>query len=152
MRRALALTGDVGIVAVLARDDRLASAAFTIGRPVAYMLATPLEVDRVARRRVVHVVVEDNIDGIRAQIHKSGVDVTIFARGLEQVTSAFPEVRDAFRLVEGDASPSTRGELVALTPSGRPRPFQALQPRLNRPTPTRAILDAIPLTFVPYDH
>jgi DNA ligase-1 len=148
VRRALAVTGDVGIVAVLARDDRLGSAAFSIGRPIAYMLATPLE-SIASPIDAALVAVEDKIDGIRAQVHKSGSEVTIFARGLERVTSAFPEVRDAFRLVVGDVA--LDGELVALTPSGRPRPFQALQPRLNRATPTRAMLDAIPVTFVAYD-
>jgi DNA ligase-1 len=148
VRRALALTGDPGLVAILARDDRLSGATFEIGRPVAYMLATPLE-SIAAPIDGALFVVEDKIDGIRAQLHKSGGEVALFARGLERVTSAFPEVRDAFRSVAGDFA--LDGELVALAPSGRPRPFQALQPRLNRATATRAMLDAIPVTFFAYD-
>jgi DNA ligase-1 len=150
VRRALALVGDPGIVAVLARDDRLEDARFAIGRPVAYMLATPLEAVATPLEPS-KLVVEDKIDGIRAQVHKRGPDVTIFARGLEQVTGAFPEVAEAFRFVPGDVA--LDGELVALgpAPERRPRPFQALQTRLNRATATPAMISKTPVTFVAYD-
>ena len=148
VRRAIALVTDPGVVAVLARDHALGDARFQIGRPVAYMLATPLEAIATPLEPRM-LVVEDKIDGIRAQIHKIGNDVTIFARGLEQVTGAFPEVAEAFRVVSG--SIALDGELVALSESGRPRPFQSLQPRLNRATPSAAILASTPVTFIAYD-
>ena len=42
VRRAVARVTDPGVAAVLARDDRLDEARLAIGRPVAFMLATPL--------------------------------------------------------------------------------------------------------------
>ena len=52
------------------------------------------------------------------------------------MTSAFPEVALAMRDAKVDVA--LDGELVALGNGGRPRPFQALQTRLNRATPTDA--------------
>jgi DNA ligase-1 len=148
VRRAVARVTDPGVVAVLARDDRLDEARLAIGRPVSYMLATPLEAISSALDPAAHVV-EDKIDGIRAQVHKSGAEIAIFARGLERVTSAFPEVAEAFRRVRGDVV--LDGELVALSDAGRPRPFQTLQPRLNRQVPTPEMVAATPVTFIAYD-
>jgi len=148
VRRAMALVTDPGTVAVLAKAGRLREARFELGRPVAYMLATPLEgvaqsIDCAA------YVLEDKLDGVRAQIHKSGADIAVFARGLERVTTAFPEVVEAFRAADGNVA--LDGELVAMTPEGRPRPFQALQARLRRLAPSAETLDKTPVTFVAFD-
>ena len=43
------------------------------------------------------------------------------------------------------------GEILAVAPDGRSRPFQALQVRLNRKTPTRELLDQVPVCFVAFD-
>src|SRR5439155_614486 len=69
LRRAASLVTDPGDLVVLARDGKLNDAHVQIGRPVAYMLATPMEtiaseIDPEA------FVVEDKNDGIRAQVHK----------------------------------------------------------------------------------
>jgi DNA ligase-1 len=148
LRRAAALVTDPGELAVLARDDRLDEARLEIGRPVAYMLATPLETIATPLDAAMHVI-EDKIDGVRAQIHKRDHEVAIFARGLERVTEAFPDVVDLLRFVKG--SFALDGELVAMGPSGRVRPFQALQARLRRSTPTRALIEATPVAFIAYD-
>jgi DNA ligase-1 len=125
----------------------LNEATLSIGRPVAYMLATPLE--SIASPLVAaDFILEDKIDGVRAQIHKRD-DVRIFARGLEDVTRAFPEIVEAFRDVEGHVA--LDGELVSFATSGRPRPFQALQRRLQRVSPTKEQIAETPVTFVAYD-
>jgi DNA ligase-1 len=60
-------------------------------------------------------------------------------------------VVEAFRFVAGDVA--LDGELVALLPGveRRPRPFQALQTRLNRAKPTAAAVASTPVTFLAYD-
>jgi DNA ligase-1 len=148
LRRAGALVTDAGTVAVLARDGRLDAAHLILGRPVAYMLATPIETIKAAIDPALHVM-EDKIDGVRAQLHKVNGEVQIFARGLEQVTAAFPEVVSGFLAAEGDFA--LDGELVALSEEGRPRPFQALQARLRRISPDPSIVTATPVTFIAYD-
>ncbi len=148
LRRAAALVTDPGTVAVLARDGRLDEAHLILGRPVAYMLATPIETIKAEIDPALHVM-EDKIDGVRAQLHKVNGEVRIFARGLEQVTDAFPEVVSAFLTADGDFA--LDGELVALNDDGRPRPFQALQARLRRITPDPSLVSATPVTFIAYD-
>jgi DNA ligase 1 len=148
VRAAAAIVTDPGVVAVLARDDQLRSARVEIGRPVAYMLATPLETIASAIDPAMHVV-EDKIDGVRAQVHKVGDTVSIFARGLERVTDAYPEIVEAFQFVRG--SIALDGELVAVTADMRPRPFLALQTRLRRKEPSAELLDEVPVAFFAYD-
>lgn len=148
VRWAFARTGDAGVVALLARDDHLASAALEIGRPAAFMLATPRESVKTPIDPALFIV-EDKIDGVRAQVHKRGRDVAIFARGLSRITDQFPEIVEAIRVTA--ASAALDGEIVAVGPGGRPRPFLVLAERIHRKAPTRAMLAATPVAFVAYD-
>lgn len=148
VRWAFARTGDAGTVALLACEDRLASAAMVIGRPAAFMLATPHENVKTPLNTEL-TVVEDKLDGIRAQVHKRGSEVSIFARGMASVTTQFPEIVDAIKSAPG--SVALDGEIIATTAEGRPRPFMVLAERIHRKTPTRAQMAAIPVTFAAYD-
>jgi DNA ligase-1 len=148
VRWAFSRTGDSGVVASLARDGQLATAAFELGRPAAFMLATPYESIKTPLDPALFVV-EDKIDGIRAQVHKRGPEVTVFARGLNRVTEQFPEVADAFRFTSADVA--LDGEIVAVGPEGRPRPFLVLAERIHRKAPTRTLLASIPVAFLAYD-
>lgn len=149
VRAAAAVVTDVGELALLARDGRLHEARLIVGRPVAFMLATTIEtvagpIDPTA------YVVEDKIDGVRAQAHR-GDDgqIALFARGLDRVTDAFPEITGALRATS--SSVVLDGEIVAVTPDGRPRPFQALQPRLKRTRPGPADLAETRVVLVAFD-
>jgi DNA ligase-1 len=149
VRRAAALVTDMGELAVLAHGGRLTAARLMIGRPVAFQLATPMEtlagtIDPGA------YVLEDKIDGVRAQAHKTEAgEVALFARGLDRMTEAFPEVAGALRQIAGPVI--LDGEIVARGPSGRPRPFQALQTRLKRTQPSAADLAEVPVMLVAFD-
>ncbi len=148
VRRAGAIVTDLGEVAVLARHKRLDETRPRIGRPVAFMLASPIETIAAPLDPALYVM-EDKIDGVRAQVHKAGDLVRIFARGLDDMTTAFPEVADAFRFATGGVA--LDGEIVAVLPDGRPRPFQALQARLRRVRPTPAQIAETKVAFVAYD-
>jgi len=148
VRNAAAIVTDSGEVAVLARHDRLREARVEIGRPIAYMLATPLETVAGELDPALHAM-EDKIDGVRAQLHKRGDVVSIFARGLERITAAYPEVVAAFADVEGDVA--LDGELVAVADGNRPRPFLALQSRLRRDEPSAELLSEVPVVYFAYD-
>jgi DNA ligase-1 len=148
-RTAAALVTDVGELAVLARHGRLAEARLEVGRPVAFMLATPLETV-ASPVDPAEYWVEDKIDGIRAQAHRTATgDVVLFARGLDRVTDAFPEVAAVLRAVGHPLV--LDGEIVAVAPDGRPRPFQALQPRLKKTLPTAADLATAQVALVAFD-
>ena len=153
VRRAAGLVTDVGHLAVLAAEDRLGEARVVVGRPLGFMLATPIEVAKGADLDVPHAV-EDKIDGIRAQAHVAADGVHLFARGKGPVTRAFPDV--AGPLLEAARSGRVPaaildGEIVVMTAEGRPRPFSAIQPRLKKTEPDDELVRDHPVRYVVYD-
>ncbi len=147
-RRASGLLPDLAELAVLASGGRLGEARLVPLRPLAFMLATPREAVREAVD-LGAVVVEDKLDGVRAQVHVSGGHVAVFARGQGNVTQTFPEVARALGAWSEDAVMD--GEIVAAGEDGRPRPFQALQARLGRKDPAHTLLAEVPIVFVAFD-
>lgn len=153
VRRAAGLVSDVGELARLAFEDRLNEAQIVVGRPLEFMLATPIETARGADLTLAHAV-EDKIDGIRAQAHISSTGVHLFARGKGSVTTAFPDVVAPLEeYMKGGQLPSAilDGELVVVTPDGRPRPFSALQLRLKKVRPDASLLQSAPVRYLVYD-
>jgi DNA ligase-1 len=88
-------------------------------------------------------VVEDKYDGIRAQVHFERGRVRIFARGLEEITHAFPEIVEAHACLPG--SGLLDGEILAWR-EGRALNFNILQRRLKEKQ-----MHAIPAIFMAYD-
>lgn len=153
VRKAAGVIADVGELARLARDDRLEEARITVGRPLGFMLATPLEVARGANLSVPHTI-EDKIDGIRAQAHVSPHGARLFARGKGSVTTAFPDVGGPLERAVSAGAISTAifdGEIVVVADDGRPRPFSAIQPRLKKLSPDDALLRDYPARYLVYD-
>ena len=153
VRRAAGIVTDVGELARLAAEGRLAEAVITPGRPLGFMLATPLETAKGVDLSAPHVV-EDKIDGVRAQVHVTAEGVWIFARGKGPVTIAFPDVALplAAGATRGDLRPAILdGEIVVTAEGGRPRPFSALQPRLGRTAPSPELVGAHPVVLLVYD-
>ncbi len=147
-RRAIGVLADSAEVAVLARAGRLSEATVRPGRPLGFMLATPLEAVASPIDWTL-TMAEDKLDGVRAQVHVRGGEVAIFARGLERVTQAFPEIARAFQTCRDDVV--LDGEIVATADDGRVRPFQALQMRLNRVAPDEALIAQVPTKYVAFD-
>ncbi|MEO3821006.1 ATP-dependent DNA ligase [Plantactinospora sp. B24E8] len=127
VRRALLLAGDVKTVAVAALTGgpgALAGFALQVGRPLSPMLAqSATSVEEALSTIGLPAVVDVKLDGIRIQVHRSGDDIAVFTRSLDEITPRVPEVVAAVR-----ALPARElvldGEAIALDPSGRPRPFQ----------------------------
>ncbi len=143
------LTGDIGRTAELARDDRLGDAALALFHPIKFMLASPAEdAADIVSRLGVPVWVEDKYDGIRAQLHKAGSEVALYSRDLHDVSGQFPEVVEAARVLSWDGI--LDGEILAYR-AGVVLPFQALQARLGRKSPSGAIRAEIPVIFVAFD-
>jgi DNA ligase 1 len=148
VRAASALTPDVGTLALLVKRGELAKAAIEPGRVIAFMLATPSESVKEPIDPA-RTIVEDKLDGVRAQAHVVGGNVSLFARGTGEVTASFPEVVAALSTLSGAVVMD--GEILAVTPDGGPRPFQALQARLGRVAPDATALATTPVAFVAYD-
>ncbi|HEY4767814.1 MAG TPA: ATP-dependent DNA ligase [Candidatus Limnocylindria bacterium] len=150
VRRAHMLLGEPGEAAALARDDRLADAALHLGRPIRFMLATPVaDADEVMRRVGEAAWIEDKYDGIRAQLHLvAGEAPRLFSRDLNEITASFPEVAQA---APGLAqSVVIDGELVPYR-SGSMLDFASLQTRLGRVAPSPELIAEVPVVLVAFD-
>ena len=152
VRRAHMLTGDIGEAAALARDGRLAEAALHVGRPIRFMLASPVADSAEVMRRVGDEAwIEDKYDGIRAQLHVGADgDIRLFSRDLNDVTRSFPEIATAAELLRGDAPLVLDGELVPWR-EGAVLDFASLQTRLGRVRPSAELLAEVPVVMVAFD-
>ena len=149
VKRAGMLTGDIGLTAVAARDGTLAEARMALFHPLKFMLASPAEDAAEIIRRLGPVVwVEDKYDGIRAQLHKLGPDVRIYSRDLHDISSGYPEIVDAARILAWDGI--LDGEILGYL-DGTVLPFVALQARLGRKAPSPSIRAAVPVIYVAFD-
>jgi DNA ligase-1 len=147
--RADMVIGDLGEVALLARQDRLGEAAPRLFAPMRFMLATAVaDADEVVTRMGDEVWIEDKYDGIRCQVHRDAGRVMLFSRDLKDVTAQFPEVAEAAAALPGVVL--LDGEVLAYR-DGRVMPFAALQTRLGRKTPSLSVLQQVPVIFVAWD-
>ncbi|MDT0532649.1 ATP-dependent DNA ligase [Micromonospora sp. DSM 115977] len=137
VRRALLLAGDLRAVAVAALDGgaaALGAFGLQVGRPLAPMLAQSApSVDEALAATGTPAVVDVKLDGIRIQVHRSGDDIAVFTRSLDDITARVPEVVAAVR-----ALPARElvldGEAIGLDETGRPLPFQQTSSRAARRT------------------
>jgi len=152
IREAHMLLGDLGKVALLASKGHLDQAKLTPFVPVKVMLASPEETaeDLVTRLGDTPMWLEQKYDGIRAQLHKQGEEVSLFSRDLRVLDQEFAEILDDVRSLSSDFI--LDGELIAYA-EGKKLTFFDLQKRLGR---TRDQGDlflgaAIPVRFVAFD-
>ena len=152
VRRAHMLTGEIGETARLARAGRLAEARLHVGRPIRFMLASPVaDAAEVMKRVGDEAWIEDKYDGIRAQLH-AGADgrVMLFSRDLNDVTRSFPEIAAAAEALAPEAPMVIDGELVPWR-EGSVLDFASLQTRLGRVRPSKELLAEVPVVLVAFD-
>jgi DNA ligase-1 len=127
VRRALLLSGDLRTVAVAALTGgapALAEFSLRVGTPLTPMLASSAtDVTAAIEATGAPAAVDMKLDGIRIQVHRSGDQVGVFTRSLDDITARMPEIVAAVR-----ALPARElvldGEAMVLNAAGRPRPFQ----------------------------
>ncbi|HKY59389.1 MAG TPA: ATP-dependent DNA ligase [Gemmatimonadota bacterium] len=153
VRRALAVTADLGAVArAVLSEDAPDGAGFAIElfRPLRPMLAQPAEDVAGSLARLGEAALEVKLDGARVQIHKSGPDVAVYSRRLNDVTAAVPEVVEAaLRLPAREAI--LDGEAIALRPDGTPHPFQVTMRRFGRRLDVERMREELPLSVLLFD-
>ncbi len=132
VRRALLLAGDLKTVARAALTGgapALAEFTLRVGRPLAPMLAqAAASLDEALETTGTPAMVDAKLDGIRIQVHRSGSDVGVFSRSLDDITARAPEVVAAVLALPVNEI-VLDGEAIALDPAGRPRPFQETSSR-----------------------
>jgi ATP-dependent DNA ligase I len=153
VRRAAMLAGDLGAVARAALTEGargLASFKVEVFRPIQPMLAQPADDVADALTQLGEAAFEYKLDGARIQVHKSGDEVRVFSRQLNDVTVAVPEVVEAARrLPARDAI--LDGETIALRPDGAPLPFQVTMRRFGRKRDVQRLTAELPLASFFFD-
>ena len=148
VRRAVMMAGDIARVArSVLREGPAGLAAYTIQlfRPVQPMLAQTAEDVEGALGDLGEAALEFKFDGARVQVHRSGDEVVIFSRALNDVTAAVPEIVEAVRALPG-RDLILDGEIISLTPDGRPQPFQVTAKRFGRKLDLERMRAELPLT------
>ena len=151
VREANMFCGDLGLVAVMARNRRLHERTMRLFQPVKCMLASPEPDAASVRARFADAAtlwIEPKFDGIRAQIHTNTKRTEIFTRDLKVVTSSFPEIARAASDLGREAI--LDAEILAWR-DGRPLPFHSLQMRLGRQEADLFFENEIPVTCIVFD-
>jgi DNA ligase-1 len=148
VRRARMMAGDLaGVAKAALSGDAAALAGFAtqLFRPVHPMLAGSAEDASGAIQELGEAALEYKLDGARIQIHKSGDQVEVYSRRLNEVTAAVPEVVELVR-----ALPARElildGEVIALRENGIPYPFQTTMSRFGKRLDVARARGDVPLT------
>lgn len=149
VRRALMVAGDVGDVALAAKQGALDRLRVLYGTPIGFMLASPVAYGETYKELAGATwLLEDKYDGIRAQAHVHDATVRLFSRRLNDVTTSYPDIVAALRTIDRDVM--LDGEIVAMR-DGRVLPFRELQARLQRKIVADELLTGVPLAYVVFD-
>ncbi len=153
LRRAVMMAGQLPLVARAALtegESGLARFSVQLFRPVQPMLAGSAEDESDALAELGEAALEWKLDGARVQIHKSGDDVRVYSRALNDVTAAVPEVVEMARTLAAREL-ILEGEVIALQPDGKPHPFQTTMTRFGRRLEVEGARQALPITPVLFD-
>lgn len=148
IRRAVMMAGEIPRVARAVMESGAAGLEpfdVRLFRPVQPMLAQTSEDVSAALADLGEAALEFKFDGARVQVHRSGEDVVVFSRSLNNVTHAVPEIVEAVRTLPG-RDLILDGEVLSLTPDGRPQPFQTTMRRFGRKLDVDAMRAELPLT------
>jgi DNA ligase-1 len=153
VRRAAMLAGGLAAVARAALTEGAAGLArfsLQLFQPVSPMLAQPAEDIVEALGQLGAAAFEWKLDGARVQVHKSGDDVRIYTRALNEVTAAAPEVADALRRLPVREL-ILDGETIALKRDSSPHPFQITMRRFGRRLDVERMRGELPLAVFFFD-
>ncbi|WP_049570958.1 ATP-dependent DNA ligase [Nonomuraea sp. SBT364] len=154
VRRALTLRGwlpAVGAAALAGGVAQLREFRLEVGRPVSPMLAgSAPNVAAALEKARTPAALEWKLDGIRVQAHRSGGDVRVFTRTLDDITAQVPELAEAVLGLPADDL-VLDGEVIALRPDGRPHPFQVTAARTSSRTNVARLREETPLHVFFFD-
>jgi DNA ligase-1 len=153
VRRAAQLAGDLPSVARAAiahGADGLRSFGVQLFRPIQPMLAQPADDLSDALARLGRPALDYKLDGARVQVHRSGAEVRVYTRRLNEVTESVPELVEAVR-----ALPTRElvldGEAIALRADGSPHAFQVTMSRFGSRVAVERLRHEVPLSTFFFD-
>jgi DNA ligase-1 len=148
VRRAAMMAGSIPTIArALLEQGEAGLSAYDVQlfRPVQPMLAQTAEDPAEAIGELGEAALEWKLDGARIQVHKSGDEVIVYTRSLNDVTAAVPEVVEATRALPANDL-ILDGEVISLQPDGRPNPFQLTMRRFGRKLDVDRLRADLPLS------
>jgi DNA ligase-1 len=148
VRRAAMMAGGIPALAhsVLERGaEGLDQFELQLFRPAQPMLAQTAEDVGEAISELGQAALEYKFDGARVQVHKSGDQIAVFSRNMNDVSAAVPEVVSAVRAIPAHDL-ILDGEVLSLDKNGRPHPFQVSMRRFGRKVNVAELLDELPMT------
>ncbi len=152
-------TSDLGLIArtlwqYSREEDALRAAArldVQVGKPIRPQLAERLPDAETIIKKMGVVDVQYKYDGLRAQIHKDGQQVSIFSRNLENMSQMFPEILEGTRKQVAAASVILDAEALAYHPASEEfLPFQETS-RRRRKYHIEAMAAQMPLKAFVFD-
>jgi DNA ligase-1 len=153
VRRAAMTTGDLPLVARAAAEGGSAAQSqysIQLFRPLLPMLADTASDPADALVQLGEAALEYKIDGARVQVHKSGDEVRVYSRRLNDVTAAVPELVELVRQLPAREI-ILDGETIALRENGSPHPFQVTMRRYGRKLDVDTLRAELPLASFFFD-
>jgi len=153
VRRASMLAGGLAPVASAALTEGRAGLErfrLTLYEPLAPMLASPAKDVDDALQALGSAVLEHKLDGARVQVHKGSEGVRVFSRTGRDVTASVPEIVAVIEALPAGTA-ILDGEVLALTPEGRARPFQDTMRRFGRKLEVEQRKGELPLSLFVFD-
>ncbi|HEY0069834.1 MAG TPA: ATP-dependent DNA ligase [Chloroflexia bacterium] len=154
IERAYNLSSDLGLVArtfYSSGAEGLEEIRVKVGNPVRMALAERADSAEEILARLGRCAIEPKYDGFRMQVHKKGDDVSIFSRGLEDLSGMFPDVVAAVHAQIAAREAIMEGEALAFDPeSGRYLPFQQTSQR-RRIHNIEEMSASLPLRLLAFD-
>ena len=126
VRRTVMIRGSIPAAAAALLNAEPAApppAAIQLFHPIAPMLAAPAASIEEALHDGLQAQVEWKIDGVRAQVHKSGARVAVYSRQGNDITGGCAYLLPALSALAAKAL-VLDGEVVLVGADGAPRPFQ----------------------------
>ncbi len=154
LERAYNLSSDLGLVAHTLYEsgvEALDGIQVKVGNPVRMALAERADSAEEILARLGRCAVEPKFDGFRMQIHKDGDSITIFSRGLENLSGMFPDIVEAIHKQVAASTVIMEGEALAYDPeTGQFQPFQVTSQR-RRIHNIEEMRASLPLRLLAFD-
>jgi DNA ligase-1 len=130
-RAAMLLSSTTAAAAVLLSGglEALEAIGLQVGIAIQPMLAASAPgPDAALDKTGLPALVDYKLDGVRVQVHRSGKEVRIFTRSLDDITARLPEVAAVTRSLPHERL-VLDGEVLSLRNDGRPEAFQVVASR-----------------------
>ncbi|MBW2977702.1 ATP-dependent DNA ligase [Candidatus Woesearchaeota archaeon] len=126
-------TSDIGMIAKIAASKKPIKVGVSVGIPIKMMLAQRVKSLVEMQKHIPgKITAEEKYDGERMQIHKSGEEIMIFSRRLENITHQYPDVLASLKKSIRAKECIIEGEVVAVDKKGNLLPFQRLMQRRRK--------------------